>query len=166
MAENLRDLSSKLMQVRFAESGDAEALALLINEAFVVEQPIFGGDRTNKEQVSSLLEKGKFLVADHPEGLAGCVYAEVRGDRGYIGLLSVKPAYQGTGLGRKLMNAAEDRFRKVNCVRADLRVISARTGLPAFYRHLGYRETHVSDLPADARPKVPCQYIHMSKELI
>jgi GNAT superfamily N-acetyltransferase len=153
------------VRTRIASPPDTDALVSLINAAFVVERPIFGCDRTSAEGVRAYLERGTFLVAEDLHGLAGCVYVELRGDRAYIGLLSVAPARQGSGLGRLLMQAAEDFCREKKCVAVDLRVVSARTLLPAFYRHLGYTETHTSELPADAHPKIPCRFIHMSKRL-
>ena len=153
------------IRIRVADASDADALARLINAAFVVERPIFDGDRTSAEGVRALLERATFLVVEDSMGLAGCVYVELRGARGYIGLLSVEPARQGSGLGRKLMQAAEEFCREANCIAVDLRVVSARAPLPAFYRHLGYAETHTSDLPAEVHPKVSCHFIHMSKRL-
>lgn len=152
-------------RTRFADSRDADKLAALINEAFVVERPILDGDRTNPEQIRNLLGKGRFLIAEDSSHLAGCVYVEVREDQGYIGLLSVEPSRQGSGLGRRLMEAAEEFFRNANCVAVNLRVLSPRTPLPSFYRHLGYRQTHTSDLSPEIQTKVPCHYIHMSKDL-
>ena len=153
------------IRTRFAGPSDVDALVRVINAAFVVERSIFDGDRTSPEGVRAFLEKGKFLVAEDSAGLGGCVYVELRGDRGYIGLLSVDPPRQGLGLGRKLMESAEKFFREANCIAVDLRVVSARAPLPAFYRHLGYDETHRADIPAEARPKIPSQFIYMSKRL-
>jgi len=152
-------------RTRTGSLADVDALVSLINAAFLVERPIFGGDRTSPDGVRAYLERGTFLVTEDLNGLAGCVYVELRGDRAYIGLLSVEPARQGSGLGRVLMQAAEDFCREKKCVAVELRVVSARTPLPAFYRHLGYTETHTSELPADAHPKIPCRFIHMSKRL-
>jgi ribosomal protein S18 acetylase RimI-like enzyme len=153
------------LRTRFAGPADVDALVRLINAAFLVERPIFDGDRTNADLVRAFLEKGKFLIFEDSDGMAGCVYAELRGDRGYIGLLSVDPQRQGSGLGRKLMEAAEQFFREAGCVAADLRVVSARAPLPGFYRHLGYSETHREEIPPEVRPKVPCDFIYMSKQL-
>jgi ribosomal protein S18 acetylase RimI-like enzyme len=111
------------------------------------------------------MAKGKFLLVEDSTGLTGCVYVELRGDRGYLGLLGVDPQRQGTGLGRKLMDAAEKFFREAGCVAIDLRVISARTPLPAFYRHLGYLETGTAPFAPDVPVKVPCHYILMSRNL-
>jgi GNAT superfamily N-acetyltransferase len=159
---NSRQDSSRF---RVASPADTDALALLINAAFRVELPYIEGDRINPDGVRAYLEKGKFLLAEDAAGLAGCVYVELRGDRGYLGLLGVHPPCQGTGLGRKLMEAAEDYFRQAGCVAVDLRVISARIPLPTFYRHLGYRETGTAPFAPDVPVKVPCQYILMSKTI-
>ena len=154
------------LHIRPAVPADTEALATLINSAFRVEQPFIDGDRTNPDGVRAYMGKGKFLLAEDSAGLAGCVYVELHGDRGYLGLLGVDPARQGTGLGRKLMDAAEDFFRQAGCCAIDLRIVSARTPLPAFYRHLGYAETGLAPFPPDVQTKVPCHFILMSKSLL
>jgi len=154
------------LSFRMAVLADTEALAVLINSAFRVEQPFIDGDRTNPDGVRTYMEKGKFLLAEDATGLAGCVYVELRGDRGYLGLLGVGPPRQGTGLGRRLMAAAEDFFREAGCVAVDLRVVSARAPLPSFYRHLGYIETGTASLAPEVPAKVSCHYILMSKTLV
>jgi GNAT superfamily N-acetyltransferase len=153
------------VRIRNAVSADIEALTSLINIAFRAELPFIEGDRIHPGGVREYMRKGEFLLAEDSAGLAGCVYVEVRGDRGYLGLLGVEPRRQGTGLGRALMDAAEDFFRTRNCAAVDLRIVSARTPLPAFYRHLGYVETGTAPLPPDAAVKVPCHFILMSKML-
>lgn len=140
-------------------------LARLINAAFLVEQPFIEGDRINPDGVRVYMEKGKFLLAEDSAGLAGCVYVELRGDRGYLGLLGVDPPRQGAGLARRLMDAAENYFREAGCRAIDLRIVSARTPLPAFYRHLGYVETGTAPYSPDVPAKVPFHYILMSKLL-
>jgi ribosomal protein S18 acetylase RimI-like enzyme len=152
--------------IRTAVQSDIDSLARLINSAFRVEQPFIEGDRISPDGVRAYMGKGKFLLAEDAVGLEGCVYVELRGDRGYLGLLGVDPARQGTGLGRKLMDAAENFFRQAGCVAVDLRVVSARTPLPSFYRHLGYLETGTAPFAPDVPAKVPCHYILMSKTLV
>ena len=153
------------LRIRPAVQNDVEALTRLINAAFVVERIAFEGNRINSEKVRSYIVNGCFLLAEDSSGPAGCVYAEIRNDRGYVGLLSVDPPRQGAGLGRKLMDAAEDYFREAGCYGVDLRVISARTALPPFYRHLGYSETGTAPFHAEVQTKIPCHYILMSKSL-
>ena len=152
--------------IRHAGPGDVEPLSALINVAFRVELPFIDGDRIDPDGVRQYMKKGTFLLAEDSAGLAGCVYVELRGNRGYLGLLGVEPRRQGTGLGRKLMAAAENYFRKSGCVAIDLRIISARVPLPAFYRHLGYLETGTAPIPPEVQTKVPCHYVEMSKSLV
>src|SRR5713226_4069538 len=164
MSEPAKSLSpSDALRLRSANLGDVKALTRLINAAFRVEQPFIEGDRIDPEGVRSYMAKGKFLVAEDSTGLSGCVYVELRGDRGYLGLLGVDPPRQGTGFSRKLMDAAENYFRQAGCVAVDLRVISARTPLPAFYRHLDYHETGAAPFAPEVPLKVPCHYILMTK---
>lgn len=153
------------VSLRVALRADIPALVRLINAAFVVEQFVFEGDRINAEETRAFMETGSFLVAEGADGFAGCVYLEIRDGRGYLGLLAVDPARQGTGLGRKLVGAAEDYFRNQECCAVDLRVISQRTPLPPFYRRLGYVEIGTAPFSSSLQPRVPGHYIIMSKRL-
>jgi ribosomal protein S18 acetylase RimI-like enzyme len=154
------------VSIREAISGDIPSLVCLINAAFLVEQFVFDGDRINAEETQAFMETGKFLIAQNSDGFAGCVYLEIRKDRGYLGLLAVEPQQQGTGLGRKLVAAGEDYFRAAGCCAVDLRVISQRTPLPPFYCRLGYVEIGTAPFSPSLRAKVPGHYIVMSKSLV
>jgi ribosomal protein S18 acetylase RimI-like enzyme len=155
-------------RVRMALESDAQAVARLINAAFIVEKVAFDGDRVDLVGVSVLMNKGTFLVAEAEDSgeLAGCVYLEPHGDRCYLGLLSVAPALQGKGLGRRLAAAAEEFARNAGCRSMDLRIISPRrdTLLPVYTR-LGYLETGTKAFSADVPVKVPCHYVLMTKPL-
>jgi len=153
------------ISIRTAQNGDVPALVGLINAAFIVEQFVFDGDRINREETQAFMETGRFLVAEDSAGLAGCVYVQVRDGRGYLGLLAVDPGRQGEGLGRTLVAAAEDYFRAEGCRAVDLRIISPRTPLPSFYRHLGYAEIGTAAFSPSLQSKVPGHYIIMSKQL-
>jgi len=83
----------------------------------------------------------------------------------YLGLLSIEPGQQGNGLGRKLMDAAEEFAVKARCVAMDLRTISQRKDIQPFYTHLGYTITGMSPIPAEIPMAVPGHFIHMSKSL-
>jgi len=154
------------VSIRLASSNDIPGLVRLINAAFIVEQFVFDGDRINVEETQAFLKSGKFLTAEDPSGFVGCVYLEVRNDRGYLGLLAVDPPRQGTGLGRRMVVAAENYFRAAGCCAVDLRVISQRTPLPPFYRRLGYAEIGTAPFSPSLQTKVPGHYIIMSKSLI
>ncbi len=156
--------------VREADASEAGALVGLINRAFEVERFFLHGDRTNSEAVRELFAKGHFLVAEdnaagNSSGLAGCVYIEIRGVRAYLGLLSIEPRLQRRGLGLRLTTAAEDFARELGCDAMDLRIVSVREELPAFYQRAGYVEIRTEPFPAEADPQMPCHFIVMSKAL-
>jgi len=162
--ENQRKSGDDL-QLRTATIADADSLVRLINAAFVVEQIAIAGDRIDRLGVEKYLSTGRFLLLERGAALSGCVYVEKRGERGYLGLLSVDPAWQKLGLGGQLVRASEEYFRQEGCAGVDLRVISARSELLPFYEKLGYRVTGTSAMPAHAALKVPCHFIHLAKSL-
>jgi GNAT superfamily N-acetyltransferase len=153
------------LAVRRANAADVRGLTALINRAFLVEAFFVDGDRTNAGDVADKMRAGVFLAAEDAGGLAGCVYAEHRpGARGYIGLLAVDPSRKGQGIGRLLMQAAEDWCRESGCTAVELSVVSLRQELFPFYGALGYEEHSVE--PFDVRPtKLPCHFVVMTKPL-
>jgi GNAT superfamily N-acetyltransferase len=154
------------VHLRVAGIHDAEAITAVINLAFrVAESFLMERDRMDLESVQSLLQSGKFLLADHGGAVAGCIYVELKGERAYLGLLSVDPKQQKTGVGSMLMNAAEDYCGKAGCRFMDLQVINVRQELPSFYRNRGYVETGTAPLTPGLRPKLPCHFVTMSKQL-
>jgi GNAT superfamily N-acetyltransferase len=154
------------MNTRTAQFEDAENIARLVNAAFRPERFFIDADRTNSEKVRELLQKGKFLLADVAGALAGCVYVELRGERGYFGLLAVDPAVQRSGLGSRLVTAAEEYCRGANCAFVDLTIVNLRTELPPFYNRLGYVENGTLPFPSDQYPNQPCHLVRMSKPLV
>ena len=153
------------LRLRTAEPADVEAITRLINLAFQVERFFIDHDRIDVEAVRNLYAKGRFLLAGDGDGLAGCVYVEPRGERAYLGLLSVDPSRQRTGIGSRLMQAAEDYCREAGCRFVDLKIVNLRAELPAYYQRLGYQQTGTSPFPAEARPKLPCHFLDMTKTL-
>jgi GNAT superfamily N-acetyltransferase len=152
--------------MRNAEPADAESIARLVNAAFRPERFFVDADRTNPEKVRALLEKGKFLLAEDAGVLVACVYVELRGERGYFGLLAVDPARQRTGMGSRLIDAAEDYCRSAGCRVMDLTTVNLRKELPGYYRRRGYVENGTLPFPADQYPpKMPCHLVKMSKSL-
>ena len=150
---------------RTATIADAEAITNLINLAFQVERFLVDHDRITVEEVRGRFETGTFLVAPNGNSLAGCVYVEPKGDSAYVGLLSVAPERQRSGLGTLLMSAAEDFSREKGCQVVDLLTVNVRKELPVFYERLGYVECGTAPFPEEAEPKVPCHFVKMSKLL-
>jgi|SRR5580704_12540596 ribosomal protein S18 acetylase RimI-like enzyme len=153
------------MKPRTAQLADSENIARFVNAAFRPERFFIDTDRTNLEKVRALLQKGEFLLAEEKDALAGCIYVELRGERGYFGLLAVDPARQRSGLGSRLVVAAEEYCRAAGCQFMDLTIVNLRTELPGFYHRLGYVESGTLPFPSDQQANQPCHLVRMSKPL-
>jgi GNAT superfamily N-acetyltransferase len=151
--------------VRVATAADVDAIAALVNRAFLVEQFFVEGDRTSPAEISRLLDCGAFLLAEADGRLVACVHVEARGERGYFGMLSVDPSRQGEGLGRLLVDAAEERGRRQGCRMMEIHVVDVREELPPFYRRLGYVEAGEEPFTEHERTKIPARFIVMTKPL-
>lgn len=147
------------------EASDVPAIAQLVNTAFRPERFFTDADRTNPEKVSALLQKGEFLLVCEDGKLVGCVYAELRGERGYLGLLSVDPQRRRCGLGARLIAAAEEHCRSGGCHFMDLTFVNVRKELPGHYRRFGYEESGTLPFPADQVATIPVHLVRMSKPL-
>lgn len=152
--------------LRIAEIGEADAITTLINAAFRnAESFLIDRDRVDRDTVHAFMKSGKFLVADEDGALAGCVYVERHGERGYLGLLSVDPQRQNSGLGSSLMSEAERYCAVAGCKFMDLRIVNVRRELPSFYQRRGYVTTGTAPFPPGLTTKVPCHFVTMSKPL-
>jgi ribosomal protein S18 acetylase RimI-like enzyme len=155
------------LHIRSAIPADSTRLLPLINQAFAVET-FMTGPRTDPERLAVYLQKGAILLAEDDSGqLIASIYVEIRGDRGYAGMLAVDPARQRSGIGRRMMQAAEDYLRARGCVALDITVLSLRTELPAIYRAYGFVETGTEpfDYPHPLKDGLQTHCIVMSKPL-
>ena len=158
---------SDQLQIRWAEPRDVTAIVRVVNVVFRAAESFFvEGDRITAEILRPMLEKGNFLLAEDSAGLVGCVYLDLRAERAYFGLLAVDPARQHRGLGRRLIDEAENHARAAGCRVMDLRIVSVREELPPFYRRLGYVETGTAPFPEEIKSKLPCHFVLMSKPLV
>jgi predicted N-acetyltransferase YhbS len=156
----------RALPIRIASPGDAAKITAVINAAFRIAEGFFiDGNRITQAEVEQLLTKGAFLLAEDGEKLNGCVYVEMRGERSYLGLLSVDPDYQQGGLGSFLMLEAERFCRERGSRFMDILIVHLREELPAFYQKRGYIQNGTSPFPEDVPTKVPCHFINMSKPL-
>lgn len=79
-----------------------------------------------------------FLVAEADGQVVGAVMAGYEGHRGWINYLAVAPARRRGGLGRTLMDAAEQRLRAAGCPKINLQVRPENKGAIAFYERIGF----------------------------
>jgi predicted N-acetyltransferase YhbS len=154
------------MNIRLATEGDFEAVMRLINTTFAVERFFKAEDRVNTSMLQNYFRNGSFLVTDEEGQLTGCVFVELQAGRAYLGLLSVDPSRQKSGIGRRLTAAAEEFARESGAHFMDITVVNLRAELPPIYEKLGYRITGTAPFPAEQMPITqPCHFICMSKEL-
>ncbi|HEY3707611.1 MAG TPA: GNAT family N-acetyltransferase [Terracidiphilus sp.] len=156
------------LHIRAAVPADAPRLIPHINAAFAIAEPFMTGPRIDPDRLDVSLEKGTILLAeDHSGQLVASIYVEVRGSRGYAGMLAVAPAQQRSGIGRFMMQAAEDYLRTRNCTALDITVLSLRTELPPIYRAYGFVETGTEPFhyPHPLKDNIQTHCIVMSKAI-
>lgn len=87
-----------------------------------------------------------FLVAELEARIVGTVMAGYEGHRGWINYLAVEGERRRSGLGRRLVDAAEAALREAGCAKINLQVRSTNAGVIAFYERLGYVRDDVVSL--------------------
>jgi GNAT superfamily N-acetyltransferase len=155
--------------VRWATEADIPELVRVINAAYRVEDFFKTGDRTHAADAREHLGRvgAGFLVIDgaQPGTLAGSVFVERRGERGYFGMLSVDPARQGEGLSRVLIGAVEQHFTKAGCTHLDITVVNLRTELPPFYAKFGFAVSGAIPFAPPEELRREAHLVVMSKRL-
>lgn len=165
------DQTNEIGALRLATEHDVPALTRLINIAFKKESFFKKGDRIDEAGVREKLGTGSMYVLEQAGTIIACIYLETNGElasgegAGYIGLLAVDPSQQGRGLGKQIMNFAEDELRRRGCTRAQLRIIHLRTELLAFYGKFGYRQTDTAPYPFPDKLSQPVHFVNMEKML-
>jgi ribosomal protein S18 acetylase RimI-like enzyme len=164
-----------------ADIADANTIARLVNSAYrgdssrkgwTTEADLLDGTRTHAEAIVALIKKEGTTVLKcvDDDQIVGCVELEKSGDQMYLGMLSVQPDLQASGIGKDLLKAGEDHARRQKCVRVVMTVISIRSELIAWYERHGYTDTgerkpfHFND-PQFGIPKKSLEFIVMEKRL-
>ncbi|MGB0123078.1 MAG: GNAT family N-acetyltransferase [Silvibacterium sp.] len=155
------------MNIRTATEADFNSILNLVNTAFQVERFFKNQDRLTPGDLPSYFASGTFLVTEDEGRITGCIYVKRDRERAYFGLLSIDPSRQKTGLGRRLVAAAEEFARETGAHFMDLRIINLREELPGIYAKLGYQVTGTEPYPTERNHVLtqPVHFIRMSKEL-
>ncbi len=156
-----------MIDLRFATESDLPTLMALINRAFAVENFFKYSERLNPEQTRDYFESGHFLISEQNGQIAGCIFVEVKGERGYFGLLAVDPIRQKIGLGARLVSAAEEYARERGALHMDMTIVNLRAELPAYYEKLGYTVSGTEEIPPEmiGPLKQRCHFIRYTKPL-
>ena len=137
------DLPAVVDLVNSAYRGGEGAQAGWTSEADYID-----GQRTSLEDLTRELagqpKPTLLLLRETPGGeMLACAMVEphIEAGYGYIGMVTVKPGLQAGGIGRAMLEAAEDHVRKLGAIRARMTVVSIRDSLIGWYERRGYRLT-------------------------
>ncbi len=86
------------------------------------------------------VQPGLFLVAVSDRAVVGSVMAGYDGHRGWVNYLAVDPDLRRRGVGRDLMQAAENALKDLGCPKLNLQVRRGNALATAFYAEIGYTE--------------------------
>jgi len=151
---------NSLAGLRHATAADLDAVTALQRAAYAKNRPLLG-----VEPLPLLADYGQILsryevwLLDGSRGLDAVLILEPRADDLLLWSIATAPDRQGTGLGNRLLAAAEQRARELG-----RRVIRLYTGEPltgniAWYERQGYARERIEDL-GDRR------VVHMVKRLL
>jgi predicted N-acetyltransferase YhbS len=142
------------LNIRPAGRPDIPALHALIESAYrgdsarlgwTHEADLLDGQRTDPEALTEIIDDPdqRILVALDGLDIIGCVQiARKENGKSYLGLLSVDPLRQATGLGKQLIAAAEHGAATYfGAHLIELTVIKQRSELIAYYNRRGYSAT-------------------------
>jgi ribosomal protein S18 acetylase RimI-like enzyme len=141
------------MSITTATFADVPQLVTLINASYrgesskkgwTTEANLIGGQRIDNEGMAEQMSDPNAIILKYTnnEGeITGCVYLQKRGEKLYLGMLTVSPLLQANGLGRQLLQAAEDYARGIDYHTITMTVITTRTELLEWYERRGYSKT-------------------------
>jgi len=115
------------------------------DRAQVIElwRTVFGYEAAHNEpalSISKKLANGDllFFVATEGPKVSGTVMAGYDGHRGWLYAVAVIPQMQRSGLGHRLVRAAEDALAALGCMKVNLQLLASNEATAAFYKSLGY----------------------------
>jgi ribosomal protein S18 acetylase RimI-like enzyme len=112
-------------------------------KGWTTEANILEGTRiTETELTETLLDKNNtILVYQENDKIIGTVLLTNKKTELYLGMLTISPELQNSGLGKKLLQAAEDFAHSLDLPKIVMTVISVRDELIAWYKRNGYIDT-------------------------
>jgi len=164
-----------------ADINDVEELNQLVNAAYrgdtsrkgwTTEADLLDGSRINAQTIAAYINNSGVTILKYVNDkgqLKACVYLEVKTDKIYLGMLTVSPELQAAGIGRQLLEKAEEFARSRQIYIISMTVISTRAALIAWYMRRGYTATgevlpfHTG--PEFGIPRVPIELMVMEKHL-
>lgn len=154
---------------RAAAAADIPAIVALVESAYrgdasragwTTEADLLDGQRIDAQGVAEDIDRpdSRVLLGESAGTLMVCAHIEKQGTACYFGMFSVRPTWQGGGIGKRMLaEAARIARDEWHCARIELTVISVRDELVAWYERHGFRRTRVyKPFPyGDARFGIP-----------
>lgn len=161
---------------------DMEHITNIINRVYAIaEESLYkhGAVRTTVQEIEEFTRNGEIAVARSMGEIVGCVLIRrIDQEMGEFGMLAVDDAYQGAGIGKKLIRFAEQKCQKEHLRKMQLELLVPKEGthptkiiLENWYTSLGYHQVHTETIDA-LFPRlvqmlaIPCKFIIFQKELI
>jgi|GEM_PF-28369 len=173
--------SMSTAQILPAVEEDIARLNQLVNSAYrgdfsrrgwTTEADLLDGIRTSEPLLLEMIRNPKITILKYVQDgeLLGCVCLENKDNSLYLGMLTVSPDNQVKGIGKQLLQAAEEYAHNNHCQKITMTVLPMRHELVAFYERRGFRptgETHPfpADDPNFGLPKQPLAFIVMEKAI-
>ena len=142
------------LNVHVATVADIQDLKELLNSAYrgessrqgwTTEAHLITGDvRSDDASIKHAIEgEGSVLLkyVNEKKEIIGCVNLQRHGNKIYLGMFAVNPLQQGGGVGKKLLQAAEEYSKSINSNSIYMTVISVRSELIDWYKRHGYKDT-------------------------
>jgi ribosomal protein S18 acetylase RimI-like enzyme len=142
-----------MIEIRAADLDDIDEIIDLVHSSYrgdssragwTTEADLLDGSRTDRNEVTSMItdDGSMILVCVDDDVIVGSVNIRRQGSACYLGMLSVSPQVQGSGVGRKLIAAAERRAHaEWGSEKMEMTVFSVRSELVAYYERRGYHRT-------------------------
>ena len=135
-----------------ATATDTQQLNTLINSAYrgelskkgwTTEANLLQGVRTTAEEIQEILNNSKNTILKFTKNNAiiGCVLLIEKETHLYLGMLTVSPELQNSGIGKKLLQQAEIFAVVKGLSKIVMTVISVRDELILWYERHGYKDT-------------------------
>ncbi|HXJ01263.1 MAG TPA: GNAT family acetyltransferase [Micropepsaceae bacterium] len=141
--------------IRPLRDADIESTIALWNACGLTEP--WNDPRADIARARASSEATLLVAADVHHRIVGTVMAGNDGHRGWLYYVAVAPELQHTGLGRRLVAAAEEWLKARGVVKLMLMIRPSNTAVRGFYEALGYEEQDriLMSRWLDGRPMTP-----------
>ena len=160
---------------------DIPSLNILINSAYrgetskkgwTTEAHLLEGKRTTEEELTEIIldPKNTFLKFTENDQIIGSVLLVEKEHQLYLGMLTVSPELQNSGIGKKMLAEAENHAKALGLSSIIMTVISVREELIAWYKRHGYVDTGKREVFPESEIHInisdkPLEFIYLEKKI-